>query len=342
MPLRLGERPLSSGSGGATSQPHASPLPAAVDELWKRRALLDRGDAQAHSVVVSAVDMLDTGDARVAAVSGDGEVVVDERARRAVALAFQVLGMARSQVGDFHHNDRIPLKTSFDGVHVVPGAIARWGAHLAPGVVLMPSFVDIGARVDAGARVDTWVSVGSCAQIGRDVHLRCGAGIGGTEESGLGDGAGEVAGFSRTDGNDGLSGADGLSGVGGIGGGTVPPGAARDVPAVPAVPAVVEDGALVGSRALVAEGARVGRGAVIGAGTILTARTPVVDARTGEELGRGHVPDRCVAVGGTRSAGFAGGVFGLPCVLVVGRLRRDPRHDRAELDEILREHGFGV
>ncbi|GLK11762.1 2,3,4,5-tetrahydropyridine-2,6-dicarboxylate N-succinyltransferase [Streptosporangium carneum] len=304
MPARLGEKPLSSGSGGATSQSHSSPLPTAVDELWKRRAALGPGDPEARSVVVSAVDMLDSGRARVAAVSGDGEVVVDERALKAVTLAFHVLGMARCQVGDFHHNDRIPLKTSLDGVRVVPGAIARWGAHLAPGVVLMPSFVDIGAHVGAGTTVGTWASVGSCAQVGDDVRLSCGTVVGG--------GGGAVGG---------LGGLEGLEGDG-------------------AAPAIVEDGALVGSRAVVGEGARVGRGAVLGAGTILSARTPVVDARTGEELGRGRVPDRCVAAGGTRSTRFEGGDFGLPCVLVVGRLREGPRHDRAELDEILREHGL--
>lgn len=152
-------------------QSDASPLPAAVDELWWRRAELSPADTEARAVVVSAVDMLDSGKARVAEVSRTGEVVVDERARRAVMLAFRVLGAARSQVGDFHHHDRVPLKTSVEGVRVVPGAIARWGSYLAPGVVLMPSFVDIGAHVDEGSTVGTWASIGSCAQIGRNVHL---------------------------------------------------------------------------------------------------------------------------------------------------------------------------
>lgn len=294
MPLRLGEKPLSSGSGGVTSQSHDSLLPAAVDELWKRRDELDPGDAEARGVVVGAVDLLDTGTARVATVSGDGEVVVDRRAGRAVALAFRLLGLVRSQVGDFQHHDRIPLKTSFDGVRVVPGAIARWGAHLAPGVVLMPSFVDIGAHVGAGTVVDTWATVGSCAQIGENVRLSGGACVGG---------------------------------------GTEPPDG---------VPAVVEDDALIGGRALIAEGARVGRGAVVGAGTILSASTPVVDVRTGEELERGRVPDRSVAVGGTRSTSLAGGAFGLPCVLVLGRLPEARRHDRSALGEILREYGLNL
>lgn len=90
--------------------------------------------------------------------------------------------MVRSQVGDFHHHDRIPLKTRLDGVRVVPGAIARWGSYLAPGVVLMPSFTNIGAYVDTGTMVDTWATVGSCAQIGKNVHLSGGVGIGGVLE----------------------------------------------------------------------------------------------------------------------------------------------------------------
>jgi 2,3,4,5-tetrahydropyridine-2-carboxylate N-succinyltransferase len=90
--------------------------------------------------------------------------------------------MVRSQVGDFRYHDRVPLKTRLDGVRVVPGAIARWGAYIAPGAVLMPSFVNIGAHVDEGTLVDTWATVGSCAQIGKNVHLAGGVGIGGVLE----------------------------------------------------------------------------------------------------------------------------------------------------------------
>ncbi|MFD1940215.1 2,3,4,5-tetrahydropyridine-2,6-dicarboxylate N-succinyltransferase [Nonomuraea mangrovi] len=270
---------------------HSSPLPAAIDELWANRAELSPSDTAARGVVVGAIDQLDTGRARVATVTADGEVVVDERAKRAILLSFKVLGMARSQVGDFQHHDRLPLKTTFDGVRVVPGAIARWGSYLAPGVVLMPSFTNIGAFVGGGTMVDTWVTVGSCAQIGENVHLSGGVGIGGVLE---------------------------------------PPNA---------LPVVVEDDALIGSRAMLVEGARVGRGAVVGAGTILSASMPVIDVQTGEELGRGRIPDWCVAVGGTRPKEFAGGTFGLPCVLVLKRLEAGQRHDKAALNEVLREHG---
>ncbi|MFF3438181.1 2,3,4,5-tetrahydropyridine-2,6-dicarboxylate N-succinyltransferase [Streptosporangium sp. NPDC002721] len=283
------------------TQSDASPLPAAVDELWWRRAELSPADTEARAVVVGAVDMLDSGKARVAEVSRTGEVVVDERARRAVMLAFRVLGMARSQVGDFHHHDRVPLKTSVEGVRVVPGAIARWGSYLAPGVVLMPSFVDIGAHVDEGSTVGTWVSIGAGVQIGRNVVLSGGAGVG---ETGGRDGAEDP----HTAGE--------------------PPGTA---------PVVVEDGALIGGRAVIVDGARVGRGAVLGAGTVLSGSTPVFDVRTGEELDRGRVPDWCVATGGTRWRDFPGGGFGLRCVLVLERLAEGHRPGRAELDRLLHE-----
>jgi 2,3,4,5-tetrahydropyridine-2-carboxylate N-succinyltransferase len=160
-----------------------SPLPEVIDELWERRSGLSPQDAAARSQVVAAVDQIDAGEARVAfADPGTGEVVVDERAKRAILLAFKVLPMAQSQVGDFRYHDRVPLKTRLEGVRVVPGAIARWGAYLAPGTVLMPSFVNVGAYVDSGTMVDTWATVGSCAQIGKNVHLSGGAGIGGVLE----------------------------------------------------------------------------------------------------------------------------------------------------------------
>lgn len=267
-----------------------SPLPALVDELWERRGDLSPADEDARKVVVEAVDLLDDGTARVATLA-DGEVVVDERAKRAILLAFKVLPMTESGAGDFRYLDRIPVKTRFDGVRVVPGAIARWGSYLAPGVVLMPSFTNIGAYVDEGSMVDTWATVGSCAQVGRRVHLSGGVGIGGVLE---------------------------------------PPQAA---------PVVVEDDALVGSRSMIVEGARVGRGAVLGAGTILSASMPVIDVETGEELGRGHIPPWCVAVGGSRTRDFAGGAFGMPCVLVIRRLAEGERHDKARLNDVLREHG---
>lgn len=154
-------------------------IPAVVDELWERRDGLTPDDLDACREVVAAVDLLDTGVARVAQVVDD-EVVVDERAKRAILLSFKVLPMVESGPPFVH--DRVPLKTTFDGVRVVAGALARWGSYFEPGVVLMPSYTNIGGYVGAGSMVDTWATVGSCAQVGRNVHLSGGVGLGGVLE----------------------------------------------------------------------------------------------------------------------------------------------------------------
>jgi 2,3,4,5-tetrahydropyridine-2-carboxylate N-succinyltransferase len=124
-----------------------------------------------------------------------------------------------------------------------------------------------------------------------------------------------------------------LSGGVGIGGVLEP---------VNAVPVVIEDGAMIGSRSMVVNGARVGRDTVLGSGTILTGSIPVIDAETGEELSRGHVPDRCVAVGASRRRAYAGGEFFVSCVLVVRRLEEGERHDATVLNEVLRAHGIAT
>ena len=213
-----------------------------------------------------------------------------------VLLLFRLSNMETIELGPFEYADKIPLKRHFQrqGVRVVPGASARWGSYLAPGAVMMPSYVNIGARVGADSMVDTWATVGSCAQIGARVHLSGGVGIGGVLE---------------------------------------PPQAA---------PVIVGDDALIGSRCIVAEGARVGQGAVLGAGCIITATIPVIDAQTGEELSRGVVPDWCVAVSATRSRTFPGGEFGLPCVLVLKRLNEGERHEKSQLNAVLRDHGVAT
>jgi 2,3,4,5-tetrahydropyridine-2-carboxylate N-succinyltransferase len=144
----------------------SSILPEVIDELWERRTELSPADEQARAAVVGAVDAIDAGQARVAHIDpATDQVVVDERAKRAILLAFRVLPMVRSQVGDFRYDDRVPLTTRLDGVRALPGAIVRWGSYVAPGTVL-----------------NTWATVGSGAQIGKNVHLSGGAGIGGVLE----------------------------------------------------------------------------------------------------------------------------------------------------------------
>ncbi|MDQ3758057.1 MAG: 2,3,4,5-tetrahydropyridine-2,6-dicarboxylate N-succinyltransferase [Actinomycetota bacterium] len=272
-------------------------LQSQIEELWERRAELSPGDGDAGALVREAVGLLDAGEARVAEVDGaTGAVVVHQWLKQAILLLFRLSSMETVEVGPFEYADKIPLKSGYAaaGVRVVPGASARWGSFLDRGVTLMPSYVNIGARVGAGTLVDTWATVGSCAQIGANVHLSGGVGIGGVLE---------------------------------------PPQAA---------PVIVEDDAFIGSRCMVVEGARVRRGAKLGAGVILSSSIPVVDVETGEEISRGDVPERAIAVSGTRLKSFAGGEFGLACVLVIRRLAEGEEHDKLKLESILREHGLST
>src|SRR5207248_6509579 len=159
-------------------------LAAQVEELWDRRSELAAGDGEALPVVREAVDLLDQGKARVAEVGEDGEVVVHQWLKEAILLLFKLSYMETMELGPFEYADKIPLKHGFEaaGVRVVPGASARWGSFQERGVVMMPSYVNIGARVGANSMVDTWATVGSCAQIGANVHLSGGVGIGGVLE----------------------------------------------------------------------------------------------------------------------------------------------------------------
>ena len=274
-----------------------SDLESSVDELWSRASDLSPGNADALEVVTAAIELLDRGEARVAEIDrATDEVVVHEWLKRAILLFFRLRSMETVEVGPFEYADKLPLKHDYAaaGVRVVPGASARWGSFLDRGVICMPSYVNIGARVGAGTMVDTWATVGSCAQIGEQVHLSGGVGIGGVLE---------------------------------------PPQAA---------PVVIEDEVNIGSRSMITQGARVGRGSVLGEGTLLNPSIPVIDAETGEELSRGHVPPWSVAVPASRRRQFGGGEFFLACVLVLRRLTEGERHDKAQLNDILREHGVSV
>ena len=159
-------------------------LQARIEELWENRDGLSSADTDAVDAVHEAISLLDTGMARVAEVSARGKVVVHEWLKEAILLLFRLSDMETMEVGPFEYADKIPLKSDFmnAGVRVVPGASARWGAFLDRGVILMPSYVNIGARVGSKTMVDTWATVGSCAQIGANVHLSGGVGIGGVLE----------------------------------------------------------------------------------------------------------------------------------------------------------------
>ena len=138
----------------------------------------------AHDAVEEVIAGLDCGRLRVAAPTDDGDWEVHEWVKQAILMYFPLRRMETLEVGPFEFHDKIPLKHGLAeaGVRVVPHALCRYGAFLERGVVMMPSYVNIGARVGAETMVDTWATVGSCAQIGREVHLSGGVGIGGVLE----------------------------------------------------------------------------------------------------------------------------------------------------------------
>jgi 2,3,4,5-tetrahydropyridine-2-carboxylate N-succinyltransferase len=155
-------------------------LQARIDSLFDA----DRLDDAAGADVERVLDLLDTGELRVAEPTAGGGWQVNEWAKKAILLSFRTRQMETTEVGPFEYHDKMPLKRDYAslGVRVVPPATARHGSYLAPGVVMMPSYVNVGAYVDSGTMVDTWATVGSCAQIGKDVHLSGGVGIGGVLE----------------------------------------------------------------------------------------------------------------------------------------------------------------
>lgn len=152
-----------------------------IEKAWEDRTLLQEADTQ--KAIRSVVEQLDKGTLRVAEPVAMGWQV-NEWIKKAVILYFPIQQMETTEVGIFEFHDKIPLKRNYKalGVRVVPHAIARHGAYVSKGVILMPSYVNIGAYVDEGTMVDTWATVGSCAQIGKNVHLSGGVGIGGVLE----------------------------------------------------------------------------------------------------------------------------------------------------------------
>ncbi len=270
-------------------------LQASIEELWERRSELSPADTDAAKLVEEAIELLDTGQARVAEVDPTtDEVVVHEWLKKSILLLFSLRGMETIETGPFEYADKLPLKHGFAeaGVRALPGASARWGSFLGRGVVLMPSYVNIGAWVGADSMVDTWATVASCAQIGERVHLAGGVGIGGVLE---------------------------------------PPNA---------VPVVVEDDAFVGSRCMVTGGARIGKGCRAGRGELPRPLHPGHRCRDRRgDLTRASSRPWCVAIRASRRREYPGGEFFVPCVLVIKRLSEGERHDKAQLNQVLRDHG---
>ncbi len=152
-----------------------------IENAWNNRDLLR--DASTQNAIRKVVDLLDNGDLRVAEpIENDWQV--NEWVKKAVVLYFPIQKMEVLEAGIFEYHDKIPLKRGYQekGIRVVPHAVARHGAYISSGTILMPSYINIGAYVDEGTMVDTWATVGSCAQIGKNVHLSGGVGIGGVLE----------------------------------------------------------------------------------------------------------------------------------------------------------------
>jgi len=230
-----------------------------IEDAWERRADITPGSEE-RQVVNEALDLLDSGEARVAEPDGNGGWRVNQWLKKAVLLSFRLSDNRVMEGGAAGESafDKVPLKFAGwgenrfreAGFRAVPGAVVRHGSFIGKGAVLMPSFVNIGAHIGEGTMIDTWATVGSCAQIGRNVHISGGAGIGGVLEP------------------------------------------------LQAEPVAIGDGAFIGARSEVAEGVRVGEGAVLSMGVYLGASTKIVDRSTGE-VHRGEVPPYAVLVPGT-------------------------------------------
>ena len=156
-------------------------LQQVIEKAWDNRELLK--DTKVQESIRNVINLLDEGKVRVAEPIDDGWKV-NEWIKKAVVLYFPIQKMETLEAGIFEYHDKIPLKKGYKekGIRVVPHAVARHGAYISPGTILMPSYVNIGAYVDKGTMVDTWATVGSCAQIGKNVHLSGGVGIGGVLE----------------------------------------------------------------------------------------------------------------------------------------------------------------
>ena len=258
-----------------------------------------------RDAVSAALDMLDSGAARVAEPRGDHQWHVNQWLKKAVLLSFRLNEMAVIPSGTTYPGhgeaawwDKVPSKfagwgeTEFRnaGFRAVPGCVVRHSAHVAAGAVLMPSFVNLGAYVDSSTMVDTWATVGSCAQIGKNVHLSGGAGIGGVLEP------------------------------------------------LQAGPVVIEDDCFIGARSEVVEGVVVEQGAVLSMGVFIGASTKIVDRVSGE-VHMGRVPAYSVVVPGTLPGRpLADGSPGpsLACAVIIKKVDERTR-SKTSVNELLRD-----
>ncbi|SCZ09443.1 2,3,4,5-tetrahydropyridine-2,6-dicarboxylate N-succinyltransferase [Microvirga guangxiensis] len=276
-------------------------LARTVDAAWEDRANVGVSTQGAvREAVDEALQLLDSGKARVAERQANGEWQVHQWLKKAVLLSFRLndMGVIKGGPGEATWWDKVPSK--FDGwkepefkaagFRAVPNCTVRRGAYIAPGVVLMPSFVNLGAYVDEGTMVDTWATVGSCAQIGKNVHLSGGVGIGGVLEP------------------------------------------------LQANPTIIEDNCFIGARSEVVEGVIVGEGSVLSMGVFISASTKIIDRNTGEVF-VGRVPPYSVVVPGSLPGKpLPDGTPGpsLYCAVIVKRVDAQTRA-KTGINELLRD-----
>ena len=253
-----------------------------------------------REAVGDALNLLDSGAARVAEKGGDGNWIVNQWLKKAVLLSFRLNDMEVIPNGSGASTwwDKVPSKFEnwgenqfrAAGFRAVPNCVVRHSAHIAKNVVLMPSFVNLGAYVDEGSMVDTWATVGSCAQIGKGVHLSGGVGIGGVLEP------------------------------------------------LQAGPVIIEDNCFIGARSEVVEGCIVREGAVLGMGVFIGQSTKIVDRATGS-VTYGEVPAYSVVVAGTmpgKPMGNGEPGPGLYCAVIVKTVDEKTRSKTA-INELLRD-----
>src|SRR5262245_27217117 len=276
-------------------------LSSIIDEAFEARDKIGpKTKGVVRKAVTAALELLDSGKARVAERKPDGQWQVNQWLKKAVLMSFRLNDMSVIPGGpgkaawwdkvDSKFKGWSAARFRKAGFRAVPGCVVRHSAFIAPGVVLMPSFVNLGAYVDSGTMIDTWATVGSCAQIGKNCHISGGAGIGGVLEP------------------------------------------------LQAGPVIIEDNCFVGARAEVAEGVVVREGSVLSMGVYLGASTKIVDRETGAVL-QGEVPPYSVVVSGTLPGkamkdGSPGP--GLYCAVIVKRVDEKTRA-KTSINELLRD-----
>ncbi|MGQ3671589.1 2,3,4,5-tetrahydropyridine-2,6-dicarboxylate N-succinyltransferase [Xanthobacter sp. TB0136] len=276
-------------------------LSTIIDAAFENRAEIGFStQGEVRDAVNTALNLLDSGKARVAEKGADGNWKVNQWLKKAVLLSFRLNDMAVIPGGPGGANwwDKVPSKFEgwgeaefrAAGFRAVPGAVVRRSAYIAPNVVLMPSFVNLGAHVAEGTMVDTWATVGSCAQIGRNVHLSGGVGIGGVLEP------------------------------------------------LQAGPVIIEDNCFIGARSEVVEGVIVREGAVLSMGVFISATTKIIDRNTGE-IFIGEVPAFSVVVPGSLPGkALPDGTPGpsLSCAVIVKRVDAQTRA-KTSINDLLRD-----